>query len=109
MRRVLFILACVIVSFEGCRNSHMDSSADLVVVEQIDSVFGNNEENNYCWASFNVDVPVNGPQVLVDSVMVLVNSEVYKMCEFCVKFVLSPDEYVALLASPFFLMLIKNF
>lgn len=94
MRRVLFILACVIVSFEGCRNSHMDSSADLVVVEQIDSVFGNNEENNYCWASFNVDVPVNGPQVLVDSVMVLVNSEVYKMCEYCVKFVLSPDEYV---------------
>lgn len=94
MTRILFVLICIIASLESCGCLYMEPSADLAVVEQIDSVFGNHVENNYCYASFDIDVPINGPQVLVDSVMTLVNREVYKMCEYCVEFVDSPDEYV---------------
>lgn len=79
----------------GCKSSNLEVLSDLEVTEQIDSIHGSHEENDYCWASFNVDVPVNGPQVLVDSVMALVNREVYKMCEYCIEFNDSPDEYVA--------------
>ena len=80
---------------QGCGNVQKNVQADLVVVEQIDSIQGCHEENNYSWASFNVDVPVSGPQNLVDSLMTLVNKEVYKMCEYCIEFVNSPEEYVA--------------
>lgn len=79
---------------QGCGNRQKESLTDLVVVEQTDSVQGNHEENSYCWASFKVDVPVNGPLQLVDSVLALVNREVYKMCEYCIEFDESPDEYV---------------
>ena len=89
------MFASMIICLQGCGSSKIETAKDLVVVEQIDSVCGGHEENNYCWASFNVDVPVNGPQVLVDSVMALVNREVYKMCEYCIFFNDRPDEYVA--------------
>lgn len=79
---------------QGCGNRQKESLTDLVVVEQTDSVQGNHEGNSYCWASFKVDVPVNGPLQLVDSVLALVNREVYKMCEYCIEFDESPDEYV---------------
>lgn len=95
-KKLLFIMfASMIICLQGCGSSKIETAKDLVVVEQIDSVCGGHEENNYCWASFNVDVPVNGPQVLVDSVMALVNREVYKMCEYCIEFNDRPDEYVA--------------
>lgn len=91
----LFLIAGTFVVLLGCGSAKMMHSKDLVVVEQIDSIHGCHEENNYCWASFCVDVPVNGPQALVDSVMALINREVYKMCEYCVEFNDRPDEYVA--------------
>ena len=95
-KKVLFIMfASTVIGLQGCGSTKIEPTKDLVVVEQIDSVYGGREENNYCWASFNVDVPVNGPQVLVDSIMALVNREVYKMCEHCIEFVDCPDEYVA--------------
>ena len=95
MKKVFIVFACVVMGLLGCGSSKTERSKDLVVVEQIDTIRGVHEENNYCWASFNVDVPVNGPQALVDSVMALVNREIYKMCEYCVEFVDRPDEYVA--------------
>lgn len=81
----------------ACNTSNMKFSKDLIVVEQIDSIHGGHDANNYCWASFNVDVPVNGPQVLFDSVIALVNREIYKMCEFCIEheYVDRPGVYVA--------------
>ena len=86
MKRVLLLLvsASVIVILQGCGNAKMERSKDLIVVEQTDSVFGSHEENNYCRAFFDLDVPVDGPQALVDSVMALINKEVYEYCEFCV-------------------------
>ena len=96
MKKFLFIVfASMVMSLLGCGSSKKECSKDLVVLEQIDSVSGVHEENNYCWASFNVDVPVNGPQALVDSVMALVNREVYQMCEYCIEYVGRSDEYVA--------------
>ena len=53
-----------------------------MVVEQSDSVFNSNEER----AAFFVDVPVKGPQALVESVMALINKEMYNACEDCVHF-----------------------
>ena len=82
-------VASFISGLLGCETPKMEPSKDLVVVEQIDSVFGSHDENNYCRAFFDLDVPVNGPQVLVDSVMALINKEVYEYCEFCSH----PDEY----------------
>ena len=91
----IIIFIGFIVGLFGCKSSNLEILSDLEVTEQIDSIHGSHEENDYCWASFNVDVPVNGPQMLVDSVMALVNREIYKMCEYCIEFNDSPDEYVA--------------
>lgn len=70
----------------GCKSSNQMDSSDLEVTEQIDSIHVSHDDNNYCWASFNVDIPVNGPQMLVDSVMAFVNRELYNACESCVHF-----------------------
>lgn len=92
MKKYLLFL---IVTLIGCQSGNQINTSDLEVSEQIDTIRGGHEGNNYCWVSFNVDVPVNGPQVLVDSVMALVNREVYKMCEYCIEFSERPDEHVA--------------
>ena len=93
MKKYLLFL---IVTLIGCQSGNQINTSDLEVSEQIDTIRGVHEENNYCWVSFNVDVPVNGPQVLVDSVMALVNREVYKMCEYSIDFFVNrPDENVA--------------
>ena len=92
---LIFVAISIGVLLSNCKSEQSESTTDLIVVEQIDSVFGDNGYNNYEWAAFSVDVPVNGPKTLVDSVMVLINREVYKMCEYCIEFVDSPDEYVA--------------
>lgn len=91
----ILIVAGFMAALSGCKSGNQINALDLEVVEQTDSVQGGHEGNSDCWASFNVDVPVNGPQVLVDSVMALVNREVYKMCEYCIEFDKDPDEYVA--------------
>ncbi len=91
----IIILVGFIAVLFGCQSSNQVNSLDLEVTEQIDSIHGGHEENDYCWVSFHVDVPVNGPQVLVDSVMALVNKEVYKMCEYSIEFNHRPDEFVA--------------
>ena len=66
---------------QGCGSPKTERSKDLVVVEQTDTVRGNNENNLYEWAAFTVDVPVNGPQALVDSVMAFINEQLYEACE----------------------------
>ena len=78
----ILIVVGIMAALSGCKSGNQMNALDLVIVEQTDSVHGGHEGNSDCWASFNVDVPVNGPQVLVDSVMALVNKEVYNMCEY---------------------------
>ena len=74
------------VSTACCGNddgtAKMERSKDLIVVEQTDSVFGSYEEKNDSRAFFDLDVPVNGPQALVDSLMAFINREMYDSCEF---------------------------
>ena len=92
---LLVVSVIIILGVQCCRSANTEYSNDLVVTEQTDTIQGGTEENSNCWASFYVDVPVNGPQALVDSVMILINKEVYKMCEYCIEYVDRPDEYVA--------------
>ena len=83
---VLLVVGVIIGASISCSSGKQTGTSDLEVTNQVDTVWGGHEENNHCCVSFNVDVPVNGPQVLVDSIMVLVNREVYKMCEYCAEF-----------------------
>ncbi len=80
----ILIVAGFMAALSGCQSGNQMNALDLEVVEQIDTLYGSHEENSNLWAGFNIDVPVNGPQVLVDSVMELVNREMYKMCEHCI-------------------------
>ena len=68
----------VIVIFVSCQSHYQIITSDLVVIEQLDIIQGVHEDNDswenaYCTATFNVDMPVNGPQILVDSVMSFLN------------------------------------
>lgn len=86
--KTLMTVAVLVVAIYGCQSAKVERSQDLVVEEQTDSVFGSHEENNYCRAFFTLDIPVNGPKALMDSVLTLINREVYDYCEFCAH----PDE-----------------
>lgn len=63
-----------------------ETPKDLVVVLQEDSITGIHETNNTYAARFTVDAPTAGPQALVESVMGLLNDELYNYCEFCAHF-----------------------
>lgn len=76
----LMIMGFASVLF-GCGSTKMETSKDLLVVEQTDTVFGGNEDNGHEWADFTVDVPVQGPKALVDSVMAFINKQLYDACE----------------------------
>lgn len=76
-----FIIASAIMM--SCVETKPERTKDLIVVEQTDSVSGSNEYNQYDQATFTVDVPVNGPQALVDSVLAFINRELYAACESC--------------------------
>lgn len=74
----------LIILFASCQNSNQVENPDLVVTVQTDTIQGCSEDNSSYQAAFNVDTPVNGPQVLVDSVMVFLNKKMYDFCEGCV-------------------------
>ena len=78
----LLIIASIIVSLLGCVSAKVEHSMDLIVVEQSDSVINQKSEQ----VTFIVDVPVDGPGALVDSVKALINNELYSACEECVNF-----------------------
>ena len=78
---LLMVLASIVVSLQGCLSLRTGSPKDLVVVYHTDTIRGAQEWNNYEWAAFTVDVPVDGPRALVDSVRVFVNRELYHACE----------------------------
>lgn len=80
------MFASLFICLQGCGSTKIEHSKDLVVVEQIDSVYGGNEDNKHNWVAFNVDIPVNGPQALMDSLMVFVNKQLYFACESNVHF-----------------------
>ena len=67
----------------GCQSSQKVRTTDLMVVEQTDTLFGGNEGNRHERAVFTVDVPVNGPEALEDSVLAFINQELYDACESC--------------------------
>lgn len=79
----LFAVVSIFMALQGC---NQECPKDLVVVEQTDSVCGNNEDNQYEWATYKVDVPIDGPQALVDSVMAFINRQLYEACESNVHF-----------------------
>lgn len=81
--RTIICLAVVGVlsAWIGCSSTKDVRTKDLVVVELKDSIRGNNENNEHEWATFTVDVPLNGPKALVDSVVAFVNKELYDACE----------------------------
>lgn len=87
-RERLYLLLFVggIVMIQSCGSAKRERSKDLVVIGQTDSVCGVNEKNKHEWAEFTVDVPVNGPKALFDSVMAFVNKELYDACESCAHF-----------------------
>lgn len=81
-KKVLFIMfTSIVIGLQGCGSVKAGRSRDLVVVEHTDTIYGTQEWNNYEWAAFTVDVPVDGPKALVDSVRVFVNRELYHACE----------------------------
>lgn len=77
----LLLMASMMMGLQGCGSVQTGHSRDLVVMEHTDTIRGAQEWNNYEWASFTVDVPVDGPKALVDSVRVFVNRELYHACE----------------------------
>ena len=88
-RNVLWLIAIIVLAaMTGCQNGKLDNSLDskeyndLKVVTQVDSAFNSNNEI----AAFSVDVPVNGPQAIVDSVVAFINKAVYDACEDCIHF-----------------------
>ena len=78
---LLLAVMVVLVAMMGCGSVKTGHSHDLVVVEHTDTIRGTQEWNNYEWAAFTVDVPVDGPSMLVDSVKAFINRELYHACE----------------------------
>lgn len=64
----------------GSQEQKQEHLQDLVVVEQCDTIhFDLPNDDGTCFVSFKVDVPANGPQILVDSVVAFINNELYDM------------------------------
>ena len=78
---MLFVIVGIALVLQGCGSAKIERSKDLVVVEQTDTVYGHNEDNQHEWAAFTIDGPVNGPKVLVDSIIEFINREIYDACE----------------------------
>ena len=79
---LLLVIASLFLGLQGCGSIKSGRSKDLVVVEQTDTVYGIQEGS----ASFTVDIPIDGPSALVDSVKVFINKMLYDACEGCVHF-----------------------
>jgi hypothetical protein len=83
---LLLVNASIVIGIQGCGGAKTNHSKDLVVVEQSDSVSRDRGEYIDYSAKFTVDVPVDGPQALVDSIMVFINRKIYNACEECVNY-----------------------
>lgn len=70
---------------QGCGSTEVEHSKDLIVMEQTESVQGTSEysDNSSYMMEINIDVPVNGPKILIDSVMTFLNKKMYYFCEWC--------------------------
>lgn len=78
----------IILLLVGCQSGNQTYISDLVVIEQLDTIQGVHDDNDYwenayCTATFNIDVPSNGSQMLVDSVLSFLNKKMYYFCEWC--------------------------
>jgi len=90
MKKVLGICIYLMIMgsafvIQGCGSSKMEPSRDVVVVQQTDTVHGTSEYNNNSSykMEITVDAPVNGPKILMDSVMTFLNKKMYYFCEWC--------------------------
>lgn len=81
IKSFIFVFVCLVAMSFSCKSTDLAKTNDLVVMEQKDTICGSREANRHSCVSFCVDVPVNGPKALVDSVMAQVNREMYQMCE----------------------------
>ena len=77
----LIFVAVIIAALMGCQSNRQAKPSDLVVVEQTDTVHGTTGENNCYEMTLTIDEPVDGPQVLRDSVIAVVNTLLYEACE----------------------------
>ena len=78
---LLLVAIGIMAILTSCQGNKTERSNDLVIVTQTDTIYGMNDDNRCEFASFTIDVPVNGPQALVDSVMMFLNNELYEACE----------------------------
>lgn len=70
----------VVLALTGCNTKATDESQILVVERQYVKLEGISP-NGWDFAEFAVDVPIKGPQPLLDSIKVFLNETLYKMCE----------------------------
>ena len=75
-------LACMIeaLALTGCHSKATDESQILVVERQYVKLEGVSPDG-WDYAEFAVDVPIKGPQPLLDSIKAFMNETLYKMCE----------------------------
>ena len=74
------------VAFAGCQSMRQERSTELVVKEQSAEVKAQTDEDTTSMATFTVDVPISGPQALMDTLMAFVNRELRDACESCAHF-----------------------
>lgn len=70
----------VVLALTGCNTKATDESQILVVERQYLKLEGVSPKGRD-FAEFAVDVPIKGPQPLLDSIMAFMNETLYKMCE----------------------------
>lgn len=79
MKQIIIFIVIALL-FEGCGNT--DGESGLLVVErQWEDVELDDKTKSVYGPTFCVDVPINGPKALTDSVMEFLNKEIYNCCE----------------------------
>lgn len=74
------MIICTYFLLSACDKNDEVSSLMIVEKQRVEVVFADTNRSNY-QPQFYVDVPVNGPKVLVDSVMAFLNEQLYQSCE----------------------------
>ena len=75
------VLSAFIVFLLGSCDNIEKATGLLVVERQWENVELDDKTKSVYGPTFCVDVPINGPKALTDSVMAFLNKEVYNCCE----------------------------
>lgn len=84
------VLAVMGILLQSCHKEE-NSNSQLMTVER-QEISLPIEGNDFASALFSVDVPIDGPRVLVDSVMAFLNKKLYESCEGLLENVLYENE-----------------